>query len=78
MSNIIDDIYSRAKVMYVSDLHDRRNYFWVLCAVKEIEESAYLENEWQKAYQYITGIEKEAGNSRDDLIRFLRTDIGKR
>ena len=71
MSNIIEDIFCRTNLMYISELHEERNYSRVLHAVRELEEQDYTQAEWAEAYQYIAQDEPRYQQNREGLIQFL-------
>lgn len=78
MADIIEDIFCRTNLMYVSELHEERNYGPVLHAVRELKEQDYTQAEWAEAYQYIVQDEPGYQQSREGLIRFLDFEIMKR
>ena len=72
MSDIIEDIFCRTNLMYISELHEEKNYSRVLHAIRELEEQDYTQAEWAEAYQYIAqdepGISKAEKDSYSSLI----------
>lgn len=64
--------------MYISELHEERNYSQVLHAVRELEEQDYSKKDWREAYQYITKDEPQYQRNREGLISFLEFSMQKR
>lgn len=71
MATLIDDLYQKAKLEYLSDLRWSYNWKAVVAAIREIPEEGYSKQEWTEAYQYITGSRSTGVYGKTELLRIL-------
>lgn len=71
MAALIDELYQRTKLNYLSDMRWEYNWMDVLAVVKEIPEEEYPKKEWAEAYQYITGDNNPGNCGKTKLLRTL-------
>lgn len=71
MAALIDDLYEKIGLEYLSDLHVKRNQKSVLSAVKQISEASYPKEDWVEAYQYITGDYQQKSPGKAELLKKL-------
>ena len=71
MAGLIDDLYQKTKLDYLSDMHCEYNWIAVLNVVREIPEEEYPQKEWAEVYQYITGNNDLKNCGRTELLRTL-------
>lgn len=71
MAALIDDLYEKTGLEFISDLHVKRNQKVILSAVKKIPEASYSKEDWIEAYQYITGDYKRKSPGKTELLKKL-------
>ena len=71
--DIIEDIFRRTNLTYISELHEEENYDCVLGAVKKLKEQDYRGKDWKEAYQYTTRDCPDNSKNREGLISFLES-----
>ncbi|RHR25842.1 hypothetical protein DWX43_17105 [Clostridium sp. AF19-22AC] len=72
MTSLIDAIYQKTDLQYLSDMHDKRNWKTVLLSVEQIKETSYPKKDWIESYQYITGDYQIKSPGRSALMNRLR------
>lgn len=77
MGALIDDLYEKTGLEYLSDLHVRRNQRAVLTAVEQIQEGSYPKEDWVEAYQYITGDYKQKSPGKTELLKMLHYRVNE-
>lgn len=75
MTTLIDDLYQKAKLEYLSDLRCSFNWKAVVDAIREIPEEEYTHKEWTEVYRYITENNNSGECGRTELLRTLCLDI---
>lgn len=66
--SLIDEIWKRSGLSYLSDLVNTKNNSIVFCAVKQIPRDSFSPKQWEKAYEYLFR-ELGAGKTKDDILR---------
>lgn len=71
--HLIDEIFARTDLMYLSDMPYEKNYLSVLRAVWDMPEQDYPPNEWNDAYVYLARTKQLSNQaiSKEELMRFL-------
>ncbi|MCQ4640761.1 hypothetical protein NE647_10000 [Blautia coccoides] len=67
---LLDYLSTKAGCMYMSDLHQAKNFLAVHHALRELSPDAFAVKEWNDAVWYITGEQHDFGSS-DEAEKYL-------